>query len=272
MSDDSLIHADNLPHTVESLAADFAACGLAAGQTVLVHSSMRKIGWIAGGEVAVIQALLRVLGETGTLMTPTHTADNTDPARWQNPPIPEHWWPIFREHAPAFDPALTPTWHMGAIAELFRRWPGVIRSGHPVGSFAALGPNAAYLTADHTNLSQMFGDESPIGKLYALDGYVLLLGVTHENDTSLHLAEYRADWPGKTFIPEGSAMLVDGKRQWVAYEMQQIDSDDFAQIGDAYEAANGISRGRVGAAEVRFMKQRPLVDYAVHWMNKNRKL
>ncbi len=271
MPEEDVIRDDTLPKTVESLAADLAACGVAAGQTILVHSSLSKIGWVSGGAMAVIQAFLRVLGETGTLMMPTHTPGNSEPAHWKHPPVPESWWPVIRAHAPAFDPARSATYYMGAIPEQFRTWPGVIRSAHPMGSFAAIGPNAAYLTADHTSLTQMFNDDSPIGKLYGLDGYILLLGVTHENDTSLHLAEYRANWPGKRFIREGTAMLVNGERQWVAFEMQQIDSDDFETIGDSYEAANSITRGRVGNAEVRFMKQRPLVDYAVEWMESNRK-
>jgi aminoglycoside 3-N-acetyltransferase len=100
---------------------------------------------------------------------------------------------------------------------------------------------------------------------------VLLLGVPHDNNTSLHLAEHRANWPGKRYIQDGSAMVVDGQRQWVPYQMLDMNTDDFDTIGDSYEAAQGISRGRVGNAEVRFMKQRPLIDYAVQWMEKYRK-
>ncbi len=269
MPESATILDDNLPLTVDSLAEQFAACGLAAGQTVLVHSSMSKMGWITGGPVAVIQALLRVLTPFGTLMMPAHTSANTDPAHWQHPPVPQSWWPVIYQHSPAFDPAITPTREMGVIAELFRTWPGAIRSGHPIGSFAALGANAAYLTANH-NLEDMFGDRSPIGKLYELDGNILLLGVNHENNTSLHLAEYRANWPGKGSIHEGTAMFVNGVRQWVKFDTLRLETDDFNQIGDSYEAKNGIPRHKVGQAEVRFLKQRPLVNYGVEWMEKNR--
>lgn len=263
------IHPDALPQTVDSLAEQLAACGLAAGQTVLVHTRMSAIGWIAGGAAAVIEALLRVLGATGTLMMPTFTTDNTDPAYWGNPPVPEHWWPIIRAHMPAFDPARTPTRQMGAVAELFRTWPGVIRSAHPLFSFAAVGTNARLLTDNH-HLEDDLGDNSPIGRLYDLDGYILLLGVNHMNNTSLHLAEYRAQWPSKQTKREGCAMLVDGERQWVFYDTLDINADDFSIIGDSYEAEQNIPRGLVGRAEVRFMKQRPIVDYAVQWMEKHR--
>ena len=257
------------PQTVDSLAEQFAACGLQAGQTVLVHMAMGKIGWVLGGAQAVLQAFLRVLGPTGTLMMPTQTAENTEPSYWQHPPVPESWWPLIREHTPAFDPVLTPTRAMGRVAELFRTWPGVLRSTHPVGSFAALGPNAALLTR-HQPLENEFGPESPIGLLYNLDGYLMLLGVDHGNDTSLHMAEERATWPSKKIVQQGSAILVNGQRQWVSYQALDFNDDDFPQLGDAYEAAHGIPRGHVGLAEVRFMRQRPLVDWAVGWLERNR--
>lgn len=269
MTEADTIHNDAMPQTVDTLAEQFAACGLAAGQTVLVHTSMSKIGWIVGGQVTVIQALLRVLGTEGTLMMPTHTASNTDPTLWRNPPVPESWWPIIQAHQPAFNPAITPTREMGAVAELFRTWPGVVRSNHPIGSFAALGPNARHLTDDH-ELVEMFGDHSPIGRLYELDGYIMLVGVGHGNNTSLHLAEWRADFPGKPFAQQGTAMLVNGVRQWVTFDMLLMETDDFPAIGDLYEVRHNIPRHRVGRAHVRFMKQRPLVDFAVEWMTQNR--
>lgn len=267
MSEADVVQRTRTPLTVESLAEQFAACGLAAGQTVLVHSAMSRIGWIAGGPEAVILALLQVLTPSGTLMMPSHSASNTDPAHWQNPPVPLEWVPIIRAHTPPYNPATTPTREMGVIAELFRTWPGAVRSAHPIGSFAALGPNAETLTAGHT-LKDMFGETSPLGKLYALDGHVLLLGVGHSNNTSLHLAENRAQWPGRRMIPEGTAMLVDGARQWVHFEMLQLETDDFDAIGAAFE--QGAQPGRVGNASVRFFRQRPIVDFAVEWMEKNR--
>jgi aminoglycoside N3'-acetyltransferase len=59
-----------------------------------------------------------------------------------------------------------------------------VRSAHPAFSLAALGPNANYLVADHA-MTKDAGNHSPLGKLYELDGHVLLLGVEHWNNTSL---------------------------------------------------------------------------------------
>lgn len=260
------------PLTVDSLAEQFAACGLQPGQTVIVHSSLSKLGWVVGGPVAVIQALLRVVGPSGTLMMPTQTWKNLDPASgvYQAEAIPEAWWPIIREHLPAYDPAITPSIGMGAIAELFRTWPGAQRSRHPTRSFAALGPNADVLTAEHP-LTDVFGPASPLGKLYELDGSILIIGVNHRRNTSLHLAEHLANYRGKRYVQESSAVLVDGVRRWITYPSPDLmQDDDFAEIGDAYEVEHGIARHRVGQADVRFMRQRPLVDWAVSWMEQHR--
>ena len=95
---------------------------------------------------------------------------------------------------------------MGAVAEMFRKWPGTLRSDHSARSVAANGKYAEYLTTGH-DLSNIFGEGSPIGKLYELDGYVLLIGVGYDKNTSLHLADVRAEYPGKHDTTEYSAVI-----------------------------------------------------------------
>ena len=204
------------------------------------------------------------------LMMPTMSGDWGDPEPWKAPPVPESWWPIIREHWPAWDRALSQTREMGAIAETFRQQSGVFRSGHPASSFAARGPNAQRLTRQH-DLAGNMGDTSPLGRLNELDGHVLLLGVGHANNSSLHLAEYRASYTGKRNEMQGAAIVIDGKRKWVEYETLALKDDDFAQIGLAFEEqTDDAAVGRVGLAESRLMRQRPLVEFATKWMNDNR--
>lgn len=263
------IQNNSSPLTIARLSEEFADCGLNAGQTVIVHTSMKKLGWVCGGAETVIRALLERLGSSGTLVMPTHTTDNTDPSSWENPPIPQSWWQIVRQNQPAFNPAITPTRGLGVIPELFRTFPGARRSNHPILSFAALGSRAETIVADHA-LEEGLGDRSPLGQLYDLDGYILLLGVGHESNTSLHLAEYRARFPGKQYFQQGTAMLVNGARQWVEFETLELDAEDFERLGTAYEAEQHISPCRIGNAEVRLLKQRPLVDWAVQWIQEHR--
>ena len=271
MSEKNIIDRTATPLTVPSLTEQLRSCGLAEGQTVLVHLAMSKLGWIIGGAQAVILALLAAVGESGTIMMPTNNSSNIDPWEAQNPPIPEEWWQTIRDHIPAYNPLTTPSEEMGRVPELLRTWPGAVRSDHPAFSLAALGSKADYLVADHA-MTEDAGDRSPLGKLYELDGHVLLLGVEHWNNTSLHLAEFRADYPGKRNLSTGSAILVDGQRQWVTYEVLDTHYKDFGEIGAAFDAAHNIAVQQINEAEVRFFRQRLVVDFAVAWMEAHRDL
>ena len=246
------------------------ALGITPGQTFMVHTSLGKIGYVCGGAQAVIEALIEVVGPEGTIMMPTQSWKNLDPEDGVHWTVEEKDWQIIRDNWPAYDKKLTPTNTMGAVAEMFRSWPGVARSDHPARSVSAWGKNAEYLVKNH-DLSNIFGDGSPIGKLYDLDGYVLLIGVGHDKNTSLHLADARAVYPGKHTVIEHSAIMEDGKRVWKAYETLFVDGEDFEQIGAAFESEHDVKKGMLGGAELRLMRQRDLVDFAVRWMEENRK-
>ena len=244
--------------------------GLQKGDSVMVHASLGKIGYVCGGPQAVIEALIECVGEEGTVMMPTQSWKNLDPETGVHWDADEKDWDRIRENWPAFDKAITPTNTMGAVAEMFRSWPGAMRSDHPARSVAAWGRNAGYLTKGH-DLSDIFGDTSPIGKLYALDGKVLLIGVGYDKNTSLHLADVRAAYPGKHTCVEHSAVTENGKRIWKAYETLSVDGEDFTDIGAAFEAAYPVHTAKIGETELKIMKQRELVDFAVAWIEKNRK-
>lgn len=263
MSEADAIAIAGAPRTRASLAGELRRLGLGAGMTVLVHSSLSALGWVSGGPVAAIQALTDVVGPAGTLVMPAHSSDYSDPAAWQHPPIPRDWWPVVRETMPAFDPRLTPTRGMGAIAEGFRSWPGAARSMHPNDSFVALGRHAAEITAGHA-LDHSLGEGSPLAHLYDLHAHVLLLGVGYDRNTSFHLAEYRA--PGGVPVTRGAPILEEGRRVWKEYADIEVDSDPFPAIGAAFEEEGSVRTGLVGSARARLFPQRPAVDFATAWL------
>lgn len=257
------------PATRASLRADLEALGLDPGVTVLVHSSLSRLGWVAGGAHAVVLALLDAVGPAGTIAMPTHSGHLSDPAGWQHPPVPRDWWPVIREHMPPYDPDLTETRGMGAVVECFRRHPAARRSGHPALSFAAVGPDRDAVVGDHS-LCFGLGEGSPLARLYDLDARVLLLGVGHANNTSLHLAEYRAAYPAKRVVTESGPLGEDGARRWAAWQELDLDDSDFAAIGTDFAATGLETTGPAGAGTARLMRQRAVVDYAVAWMGRNR--
>ena len=270
MGEHAAVEAVDDPVTVDRIAADLRELGVAAGDTLLVHSSLSELGWVAGGPQAVVDALQQVVTTDGTIVMPTHSTQYSDPSLWMNPPVPDDWVPRIRESMPAFRPAVTPSRGMGAVAECFRDYPEAVRSRHPLYSFAAWGSDAEAIVAEHSFENAM-GENSPLARVYERDGTVLLLGTGHASNTSLHLAEYRADLDlGER--ETGSAVLVDGDREWVEYADVDFDDGDFAECGAAFERdhTDAVDRATIGTADVTRASQRALVDHAVDWLAANR--
>jgi|SRR4051794_8426234 aminoglycoside 3-N-acetyltransferase len=255
--------------TRTALAARLRELGIEPGDVVLVHASYKSLGSVIGGPQAVVEALLDAAGPDGTIVVPTHTPENSDPATWAHPPVPPSWWEPIRRETPGFDVARTPaSRYMGRLAELVRTWPGALRSNHPQVSSAAVGARAAEIVGDH-RLADGLGEHSPLGAVYRLDGRILLLGCGHDANTSLHLAETRlADPPRHT---TGSAIAGrDGTSRWTTWTEVDVDSGDFGALGAAFEATGAVTLGPVGAATARLMSQREAVDFATSWLPRHR--
>lgn len=259
-----------LPATSRSIREDLVSLGVRPGSILLIHSSLSALGWVCGDAPAVICALLNALGPTGTLVMPTHSTQLTDPASWTSPPVPDSWWETIREASLPYDPAITPTRGMGAIAEAFRSWPRVVRSAHPLFSFSARGSRAPEIVSEHSTKSFGLGEQSPLARLYDLEASILLLGVGFDKNTSLHLSEYRSAYPGKNLITEGAPVLLDGRRVWITMQELDFDTSDFAVLGHDFVVKGFVNSARVANADAYLMKARELVDFGVSWLNEAR--
>jgi aminoglycoside 3-N-acetyltransferase len=258
------------PQTRASLNRDLHALGVRAGQTVLLHASLRSLGWVCGGPVAVVLALHDVLGPAGTLVVPAQTAENRDPSRWSDPAVPADWWPVIRAQLPAFDPAVSSCRGMGLIAETVRTWPGVVRSMHPQTSFAAIGARAAELMARH-ELDSELGEASPLAALEAAGASVLLLGVGYDRCTAFHLAEYRL--PVRPIRENACVVMTSAGRRWVSYHGVHLDASDFAELGTDFERGSAVvATGTVGEASARLLPLRDAVRFAQAWLVRHRHL
>ncbi|WP_435118981.1 aminoglycoside N(3)-acetyltransferase [Halolamina sp. C58] len=270
MGEHAAVAAVDDPVTVDRIAANLRELGVEAGDTLLVHTSLSELGWVAGGPQAVVDALQRVVTADGTLVMPTHSTQYSDPSVWSNPPVPDDWIPQIRESMPPFRPELTPSRGMGAVAECFRDYPETVRSRHPLYSFAAWGADAESIVADHSFENAM-GEASPLARVYDRDGSVLLLGADHASNTSLHLAEYRADLDTGR-VTETAPVLRDDERTMVEWTDIEHDSGDFPQVGAAFEKAHpeAVRQDDVGTATAKLVDQPALVDFGAEWMSDHR--
>lgn len=155
--------------------------GLQMGDCVLVHSSLSRFGYVEGGLDTVIDALIHMLGPDGTLIMSAITASTKfviECIRASNEDRTADVKP--------FDVENMRTW-AGKIPESFRKRPGVSRSLHPTHSVSAYGKLAEKMCSGHENAPGPCGKHTPYMRLAEIErGFVLLLGVNHQSNTTIH--------------------------------------------------------------------------------------
>jgi aminoglycoside 3-N-acetyltransferase len=261
----TIIESTTFPRTRQSIGKDLRTLGLNEGMTVLVHSSLSSIGWVNGGAIAVIQALMDVVTKQGTIVMTSQSVELSDPSEWHYPPVPEEWWNVIRESMPAYNVDYTPTTTgLGKLVEVFRSYPEVIRSSHPNYSFTAWGKDKNEILHQHS-LDFGLGEQSPLGKLYTRNSYVLLIGADFDSNTCFHLAEYRI--PNQKILCKGAPLMVEGKRVWKEYKDLEFREELFEDIGKAFEGEFDLKSGRVGSAKCRLFPLKKAVDFAEKWFN-----
>ena len=225
---------------------------------------MRRIGAIAGGPATLAELLADLLGPDSTFVVPAFTARNsTTTRRFRSLTRGMTREQVAAEEAriPGFDRLTTPAQDVGAFAEFIRGHPGSLRSDHPQTSFAALGPGASELLADHA-LDCHLGEKSPLAKLYAANALVVLIGVGFGVCSCFHLAEHRLSTPAprrgyRCYVQEGGRRVL---REFVAVD---ADDRDFTRLGEAMKDEPFVCRGRLGGAEVHWFPLRRAVEFAI---------
>ena len=219
----------------ERVAQQLRDLGVERGGVLVVHTAFSKVAPLDGGPRTLIDALLDVLSPDGTLVMPSMSDDDDHP----------------------FDPASTPCLALGVVADTFRQMPGVLRSDNPH-AFAAIGPRAAEITAPHP-IDVPHGIDSPIGRVYELDGQVLLLGAGHDANTTIHLAENMA---GVRYRIRHHVTLATGR---VEYDEIDHCCENFSLMDQWLDAR----RGFVGNGEARLMRSRDVVAAALERLRRN---
>lgn len=215
--------------------------GIVSGQLLQVHSSLSAIGHVLGGADAVVDALLEVLGPEGTLMVPTFNHGAAD----------------------VFDVHTTPSVN-GAITEAVRKRPEARRSVHPTHPYAAIGPLAEELTCEHLELLT-FDEHSPLGKLAAMGGHVLLLGVGMDRNTAAHVGETMARVPCVGYREfERKVLHPDGviRTAWAVLWRDGPCRLEWDPLEAAMRERGMITDGTIGEAPVQYMKAGDVVSTA----------
>ncbi|MDX2151961.1 MAG: AAC(3) family N-acetyltransferase [Bryobacteraceae bacterium] len=226
------------PVTAGALQEQLLTLGVQPGDVLLVHTSFRAVRPVEGGPRALIDGLLGAVGPQGTLVMPAWSGDDDQP----------------------FDPLTSPVDEsLGVTARMFAALPGVRRSDH-VFAFAALGPRASDLLRDPLPLPP-HRFESPTGRVAEAGGKVLLLGVGHDANTTLHTAEWLARVPYG--VPRYCTVSEEGRLRRVDY----LENDHCCLLfgrADDWLRARGLQReGRVGNAHARLARSTDVLDVAL---------
>ena len=225
------------PLSIAAVTEQLRALGVERGHTLQVHTSFSRTGPIEGGPLGLIEALREAIGPDGTLVMPSMTDDDDHP----------------------FDALNTPCLGMGVTADTFWRLPVVLRSDSPH-AFAAVGPRAERITSPHP-IEPPHGTDSPVGRVLELAGHVLLLGVGHDANTTVHLAELLAGvrYRRRKYV----TVLNEGALLRLEYEEIDHCCERFALVESWLKERRLQRRGIVGHAEARLVSARAVVDVVV---------
>ena len=255
--------------TKDDLVNAFVEVGIRPGMSVMVHAAMSVLGYVVNGALDLIDALIELLGDEGTLLMPAHSGQLTDPADWRNPPIPVDYVDTVRRFMRQFDPQTTPVRNRGIIAQTFLSYPDVHRSLHPLNSVSAKGARAVYFTEIH-EFHDSEGLKSPTGRLYEKNGHVLLIGLGLASCTAIHLSEFIADVP---YLSDSSVKVLvadkEGKNKFVRLRRYPNTSEFFDKLVPDLLREGILSKIAFRNDHLIFFPLKPVVDIAVEYLRKD---
>jgi aminoglycoside 3-N-acetyltransferase len=220
--------------------------GLNQGDLVLVHSSLSSLGYVEGGADTVIDALLEVLGNDGTLLMPSFQAGLEF---------------FILQSVSVFDLRSSPS-ELGIISETFRRRSGVIRSINPTHSVAGIGKYAKEILSDHQTCNVSVGKNSPFDKVVHMKGKILLLGVLHNSNTTLHLIENLNGAPTLSRQQFNAEVIdMEGKR-WTVPTFAHMPGlkRRYNRVEEELLTASIQINGTIGAANAKLIQALPMAE------------
>lgn len=247
--------------TEASLMADFKTIGLKRGDDVLVHSSLSRIGHLVDGPKTFVDALLKTIGEEGTLLMPTS---------------PNNVFQLdYIQTATVFDVLNTPS-KTGAITEYFRKLPSAVRSLHPTEPVSGIGPKAEFYTKDHFNQPTPYNQHSPFYKISEQGGKILYVGVgLSMAGTNLHTLEDAVQFKYPVYHPDFFEIkLIDanGNQHQVKTKVHNPVYSKKRKCDDLipyFEAEKALFRAKVGHADTLVVDAKRFFDAMVEGYEKS---
>lgn len=240
---------------LDTIVESLKLLGLKKGDTVLVHSSLSSFGYVEGGAKTVIEAIINCVEEEGTVVVPTLTGKREDGP--DNPPI--------------FDVRNTPCW-TGRIPNEFMKDLRAKRSLHPTHSVSVIGPLTDFLIKDHENSITPCGKKSPYYRLAEKGGYILLIGVNQESNTTLHTVEELAKVPYHMQKVPTNCVIIDYDGNRFTRNLYLHDwgtPRNFQIIDNDLEKLKIMRKGKCGNSTLRLINSSDMIDYVLKKLNDN---
>ena len=245
--------------TKQKLIDDFKKIGIKSGDSVLVHCSLSKIGFVEGGAKTIADALFETIGETGTLLFPTFPATGRHKT--------------YLEEGHVFNIKKTPS-QMGAVTEYFRNLEGVYRSFHPTDPVAAKGPLADYYTNSHFGELTPYTENSPFRKLCTKNGKILMLGTTLNGAcTNLHTLEDAVNFKFPVYDEKiFDAKMIDEEGKEVVMKTKVHNPEYSAKrnndaLKPMFEKEGVLINGMVGEAKCMLIDANKFLNVMIHNYN-----
>lgn len=245
------------PHIDRStIVNDLRKLGIRSGDVVMLHSSLRSIGYVEGGARVVLECIYEALSPGGTLVVPTYylpggTIYNT-----------------CKMEDYVFDPQVHGS-NLGALPAAFLKMHGVERSIHPTHSVSALGPKASYVVDSHHLAPSIFGEGSPWERCLQLNAKILGIGISMGPVTFYHLLEDTLlnEFPLPVRLPEvhhlkcrdrnGHLIEVPVTPLDPVYNPRRIDNKARTDLQEFFmedfHNAGILMKGRVGSAQAWYV-------------------
>lgn len=258
------IHSTSAVVNKDQLRDGFSALGLVPGDVVMLHSSLKSLGYVEGGADAVLQSLLDVISPNGTLVVPTYyQPGGTILATCK---LEDYF----------FDPRQHGT-NLGSLPQAFLKFPNVRRSIHPTHSVSAVGAQADHIVKDHHFAPSIFAEGSPWQRCIELNAKILGVGITMGPVTFYHALEdaVRDEFPLPVRQQEsyrlrckdwaGHDHLVPVTPFDPAFMSRRIDApgrDDLREFfWNEFESAGLLKKGCVGQARAWYINAQPFYDH-----------